>query len=115
MNRPCLGDPLTGAPCGIPSPDTRCPVHTRQRDRLHHNPIYDTPRWRRLAKTVKARHIRTQGYMCPGYGTPRHLAPRLSADHIVALVDGGQPFDEGNVQVLCVSCNSRKDGASRAR
>lgn len=101
MNRPCLV-------CGTPAPGTRCPEHSRQRERLRHNPIYDTPRWRRLARSVKARHLSRHGYMCPGWEVPRHLANRLSVDHIVSLVDGGEPYSEANVQILCVSCNARK-------
>lgn len=114
MNRPCLGDPLTGEPCGIPTAGTRCPKHARQRERLHHNPIYDTPQWRRLARSVKARHVRRRGYLCPGWGRTAHLAARLSADHIVPVVLGGAPFSQANVQVLCVECNGRKDAATRA-
>lgn len=32
----------------------------------------------------------------------------LILDHIVGIRQGGAKLDEGNIQVLCLSCNSRK-------
>ena len=81
----------------------------------HHNPAYDDPRWRRLRDRKIRAHKRTNGYLCPGYDTPPHLTDRLSGDHVVPLVEGGAMFDEGNVQVLCVGCNARKDAGKRRR
>lgn len=40
---------------------------------------------------------------------------KLAADHVVPLVLGGAPFDEGNVAVLCPSCNARKGLSQRER
>lgn len=101
MMRPCLD-------CGTPSPKTRCPEHARAAENRRHNRLYDEPRWRRLSRKVKQRHIRRHGYMCPGYEREAHLAVTLHADHITPVAHGGAPFDESNVQVLCGECNDRK-------
>lgn len=33
----------------------------------------------------------------------------VECDHIVRLVDGGDPFDLGNLQTLCVPCHKQKE------
>lgn len=101
MMRPCVD-------CGEPTNEARCDVHGRQVEARRHNPIYDDPRWKRLRKRVKARHIKRHGYMCPGYSRDPHLAAVLHADHRTPVHLGGAPFLESNVQVLCGDCNARK-------
>jgi 5-methylcytosine-specific restriction enzyme A len=112
-NRPCLWtDPQTCLPCVEVSPDAYCPTHAKARDKQRRNPLYDDPRWRRLRKRAKARHIKRHGYLCPGWGREPHLAPDLHADHVVPVSMGGAPFEEANVQVLCGSCNDAKGTSS---
>ncbi len=70
-----------------------------------------------------ARHVGQYGWVCPGDG-PEHashpVAPgTLTTDHVLALEDGGAPFDPANTRVLCRSRNSangaRLVNARRAR
>lgn len=55
-----------------------------------------------------ARHVGEHGYVCPGDGPehPAHPTRDLTLDHVVALIDGGAPFDPANTRVLCRSRNS---------
>lgn len=94
--------------CGTPTPKARCPEHARTVEKRRHNSLYDDPRWRRLSRRVKQRHIRRHGFICPGWQREPHLAASLHADHVVPVAQGGPPFDEANVQVLCGECNDRK-------
>lgn len=96
--------------CGtlIPATANRCPEHTRAKAASYHKPMYDTPRWRRLRRTLIARHLRRFGYLCPGWQVPPHLAPRLSVDHIVPVPLGGAMYDEANLQIACTDCNASK-------
>jgi 5-methylcytosine-specific restriction endonuclease McrA len=55
-----------------------------------------------------ARHVGQHGYVCPGDGPehPAHPTRDLTLDHVVALIEGGAPFDPANTRVLCRSRNS---------
>jgi 5-methylcytosine-specific restriction protein A len=63
----------------------------------------------RRAQAV-ADHRAQHGEWCPGYGRPAHAATDLTADHRIAVADGGPP--DGPLDVLCRSCNSRKGACS---
>ena len=51
--------------------------------------------------------VGTHGWVCPGYGVPAHESHDLTADHIAPIGRGGDPL--GRLQVLCRSCNSRRN------
>jgi hypothetical protein len=55
-----------------------------------------------------ARHVGQYGYVCTGDGPehPPHSTRDLTLDHVLALIDGGAPFDPANTRVLCRSRNS---------
>lgn len=42
------------------------------------------------------------------YGDPYDRARDLEVDHITPIVDGGHPFDPGNLQTLCSTCHREK-------
>jgi 5-methylcytosine-specific restriction enzyme A len=71
------------------------------------NSFYRSKQWR------EAREIAiglAHGYcaMCP-------CRPRTPfVDHKVELQDGGAPYDQGNLQVLCGSCHTLKTAQQRA-
>ena len=103
MLRPCLGAP--GAPCGLPTPATRCPEHTRQMEA------------RRPSRRIKGRYdtkhnklreitLREQPWCseCRSPGTPDNP---LQADHIVPHAWGGKNVRK-NYQTLCRRCNAAK-------
>lgn len=102
--------------CGrLTSPGPRCPEHERlyRRRRWGNkpiNPLYRTPRWRALSASILAEHRRTNGDWCPGYQREAHMTSDLTVDHIVAMRNGGAPYDRTNLTVLCRSCNGRKAG-----
>jgi hypothetical protein len=55
-----------------------------------------------------ARHVGQYGWVCLGDGVehPAHPSRDLTTDHVLALIDGGAPFDAANTRVLCKSWNS---------
>ena len=80
-----------------------CKEHKRERWRgtrsnYNRNPLYNTAKWRRLSKYMLAKFP-----LCKVCNVPA-----AHVDHIVPVVQGGQAFNEENLQTLCVSCHSRK-------
>ncbi len=76
--------------------------------RQRRNPAYDDPRYRRMRTRLLKKHRRERGYVCPGFQRETHLTTDLTIDHIDELRHGGDLLDEGNLQILCRSCNDRK-------
>jgi hypothetical protein len=70
--------------------------------------VHVDPRWTRLSRRMIARHVGQYGWVCPGDGPdhPAHPTRDLTLDHVVAIVEGGAPFDSANTRVLCRSRNS---------
>ena len=76
--------------------------------------FYISREWKELSTRI----IRTRGRRCEqcnrmydDYGR----SIRVFVDHIVELNDGGDPFAEQNVQVLCGSCHTKKTIAERVK
>lgn len=97
--------------CGNPSSGTRCRgCYVRNlppRQRLGRPGYTKRERLRRKA-TVDAWRAEF-GEVCPGYQRPAHdvVAPnRLTADHVLPYAAGGD--EDGELGVLCQSCNSAK-------
>lgn len=101
--RPCLD-------CGELANGPRCPTHRRHRDNatLHakraRRPYSRTEQQRRAAAV--ATHLATRGPWCPGWLVAGHPSTDLTADHVTPVAAGGA--EDGNLEVLCRSCNSRK-------
>lgn len=66
----------------------------------HHDAIKNDPRYKAFCEAVKE----AAGYVCEACGTDHDL----TADHVLALDAGGDPFDPANGRCLCRPCNSRK-------
>jgi len=95
--------------CGtLTSRGTRCADHPRLSGIGANHHIHADPRWTRLSKRVIARHVGQFGWVCPGDGLEHasHPTSDLTTDHVLAIEDGGAPFDEANTRVLCRSWNS---------
>lgn len=73
--------------------------------------VHQSARWRRLSARLVRQWIGEHGPWCPGWHVPRHVSYDLTADHLVPVAEGGAPFDERNVSILCRSCNGRKGRA----
>lgn len=101
--------------CAVPVPGGgKCPTHRSQtyrqtdRHRAEREPwrrVYHTPQWSRLRKQV----LREQ----PVCASPGCQAPSVDVDHIVALQDGGAPYDRANLQALCKRHHGQKTKADR--
>jgi len=96
--------------CGVIAsrPGSRCSQHPRLSGIGANHHVHADPRWTRLSKRMIARHVGRYGYVCPGDGPehPAHPTRDLTLDHVLALIDGGAPFDPANTRVLCRSRNS---------
>ena len=101
-------------PCKVPNcphvqDGPRCDQHSLEHGRFQRATTptkvhRDADRPRRAAAV--AAHRAQHGDWCPGWGRPAHASTDLTADHIVEISHGGAP--DGDLQVLCRSCNSRK-------
>lgn len=109
--RPCLGSTLhpqghtlttrKGSRC------ESCANHVeaeRTRGKRARRPYTARERTRR-AEAVAA-HRAEHGDWCPGWQRPPHPSGDLTADHVVPVGAGGA--EQGDLTVLCRSCNSRK-------
>ncbi len=65
--------------------------------------IYSTSRWRTLSKKVRK--------MVPYCQQCGATDRRLLVDHIHELRDGGEPWDMGNLKVMCDGCHGQKTTA----
>lgn len=80
-----------------------CPAARARAHRSHRS-------WTELAAATVEAHRLEHGDWCPGYGRPGHASTDLTADHDIALVNGGTD-DPDNLTVLCRSCNTTKGAA----
>ncbi len=98
-----------GCPEIVPPGQSRCTRHRRSQDRAWekrtqreaqpHRAVYRDDRWPALKVQVR----REEPYCRAGCGRPT-----TDVDHIVAVQDGGAPFDRGNLQGLCKQHHSEK-------
>jgi 5-methylcytosine-specific restriction endonuclease McrA len=94
--------------CGrVTSRGPRCLAHPHRKT-TRPNPTHADPRWHALSRRLIAAHVGQYGWTCPGDGPHHapHATSDLTCDHIVALSDGGSPFDRSNLRILCRSWNS---------
>jgi hypothetical protein len=96
--------------CGVVTSRStgRCSEHPRLSGIGANHHIHADPRWTRLSQRVIDRHVGQYGWVCPGDGPehPAHPSRDLTTDHVLALIEGGAPFDPANTRVLCRSRNS---------
>jgi 5-methylcytosine-specific restriction endonuclease McrA len=113
-SKPCV-ELVNGRHCGRLSPNTRCEEHQSARDAARAaDPTrpYNDPRYRRWREIVRLR----AGGRCQQCGrTEAETGRAHQADHIVAVLDGGERFDPRNGQLLCVDCHADKSKADRRR
>jgi 5-methylcytosine-specific restriction protein A len=67
--------------------------------------FYTSPTWKKFRKQyITAHPDERECVLCLHPVEGRNLI----LDHIVGIRQGGAKTDENNIQVLCLSCNSRK-------
>ena len=71
--------------------------------------FYQSTRWRE----VRAELLRQQPLCVSCEEAGRVVAAKV-VDHIKPIKDGGERFDRGNLQGLCVSCHNRKTARETA-
>lgn len=67
--------------------------------------IYESPRWRKLRKSYIQRNP-----VCA-----KCTQPMKYLDHIIPISQGGDIWDEKNLQGLCPSCNGRKTNEQKLK
>jgi len=74
------------------------------------NSFYDLQRWRKLSK----RHRREEP-LCRECKKRGIITKGTLVDHIVAMNDGGEKWDEDNLQTLCDICHQVKRQGEKQR
>jgi len=92
--------------------EDRCPKCNKQYDRTYRNKssrkIYDSKKWR---EDVRPSILFRDGMRCVKCGSNINLI----VDHIHELKDGGDPFDENNLETLCKKCHAVKTAKEKAK
>ena len=70
--------------------------------------IYNSDRWRRLRLIQLNKEP-----LCTMCGEKGIIRGATVVDHITAIQDGGDPWNEENLQSLCVPCHNRKSGKEK--
>ncbi len=65
--------------------------------------FYQSPAWRSFSDEVKAE----RGRRCEQVGCG-YRGPRLIADHIIEVKDGGALLDRRNILIRCMPCHNTK-------
>lgn len=84
----------------------RCERHRRRAwaNTSKRNQVLDPSTWQATARA----HLTTEP-TCRACGSDE----RLQVDHITELADGGEPYDESNLQTLCEDCHKSKTAIAR--
>jgi len=72
--------------------------------------FYNSRAWRRVSKL----HIQDES-LCRACMAEGRLVPAVMTDHIAPIKQGGDRWDERNLQSLCQSCHSRKSAEEGSR
>lgn len=103
-------------PCGHPGcrelTDARvCDTHRKQERREYdherkddpYRKIYSSKRWR----TIRALHLADEP-LCRDCAKAGRIVAATMVDHITPMKQGGEAFDDANLQSLCHPCHSAK-------
>lgn len=72
--------------------------------------FYHRKRWRKLSALY-----RKSNPVCVQCAKQGRTVPADVVDHITPILDGGDPYDEDNLQSLCNSCHNSKTAKENAR
>lgn len=79
----------------------RKPFHRAKSNQV----FYNSSRWRKAAKRHKEANP-----ICVKCEAEGRVSPAQFTDHIVRIEDGGDPFDDANLQSLCEFHHNQKSG-----
>lgn len=84
----------------------RCEQHRRKawQNKSARNRMLDPAKWQRVAAAYLSREP-----ACVACGSTY----RVQVDHITELADGGEMYDEENLQTLCETCHIQKSRQER--
>lgn len=86
-------------------PQQKKPNQGRENPNRH---IYGTQQWRKLSLHVRNKEPLCR--MCKKHGIRE---PATKVDHIIPINHGGEPYDESNLQPLCLKCHQQKSASER--
>ncbi|WP_420401359.1 HNH endonuclease [Flagellimonas sp.] len=67
--------------------------------------FYNSRKWRKTSTAYREKNP-----FCVKCQEEGRITQAEVTDHIVRIKDGGEPYDERNLQALCKSCHNRKSG-----
>lgn len=70
--------------------------------------FYDSRAWRKLSKLY-----RRQNPLCVKCKAKGFVKAVQIVDHVVSIMDGGEPLAESNLQSLCIPCHNTKTAEER--
>lgn len=82
--------------------DKKVSVATRTKN--DNRKIYDSSKWRYQLRPMKLRNTP----FCEVCMDEDRLTEAKEVDHVKPISEGGEPFEIGNLQSLCVSCHAKK-------
>jgi 5-methylcytosine-specific restriction enzyme A len=91
----------------------RCPACAKGKQRDKNRRRTRSKPERRRRQMLITEHVRTNGWVCPGWNRAAHPSTDLTADHVDPVASGGP--EEGTIRVLCHSSTSARGADNRRR
>lgn len=73
------------------------------------NPLYASKKWRKYRQALLMR----RGSSCEVCGNVPLFDRELHVDHIRPIAEGGEVYNEANLQILCIQCHGKKTAGER--
>lgn len=73
------------------------------------NPLYASSKWRKYRSALLMR----RGGNCELCGHVPLFDRELHVDHIRPIAEGGEVYNEANLQILCIQCHGKKTAKER--
>ncbi len=73
------------------------------------NPLYASTKWRKYRQALLMR----RGGQCETCGSVPLFERELHVDHIRPIAEGGEVYNEANLQILCIRCHGKKTAGER--
>lgn len=83
--------------------------HAHRKRIVANNPLYATTKWRKYRQALLMR----RGGQCEACGTVPMFDRELHVDHIRPIAEGGEVYNEANLQILCIQCHGKKTAGER--